>query len=312
MRLSELAAQRGIDSFQFEDFLFVSTPLRQDPARLVLVGGQALEVWGHFFGVAPPTGDHAPLTEDTDFLGSTHDARWLCKLLGRADTELVLAKDFDPSPNSAIAYIKRPDGRLLMIDFLRAIVGVKNDEIISSAVRIEVAGCVLQALHPLLCLKSRLANLERLASKRTTNGVMQAKWAVDIVRAYLLNLLDSQAPQRELIKQFSTVSEIAEFGSGPYCHKNFGIDPLDAITPEMVEKVGSRFVTDDWPRKLARIQEKRQNYKVILRVNLATLDPALSIPQMAFRTLTAEGTRQEHAPPQPSQPSHPRTQPLRR
>lgn len=140
-----------------------------------------------------------------------------------------------------------------MIDFLRAIVGVSNNDIATTAVRIEVAGCVLQLLHPLLCLKSHLANLEELASKRTTNGVMQAKWAIDIVRAYLLGLLESKASQRELIKQFSVVSELAEYGAGPYCYKNFGIDPLTAITPEMVEGVGSRFVTDDWPRRLARV-----------------------------------------------------------
>lgn len=102
---------------------------------------------------------------------------------------------------------------------------------------------------------------------------MQAHWAIDIVRAYLLDLLNSGVPQRELIKQFSTVSELAEFGSGPYCFKNFSIDPLTAISAEMVERVGSRFVTEDWPRKLARIEGKREAYaKLIMRFSLD--DPA--------------------------------------
>ncbi|WP_430421883.1 hypothetical protein [Methylibium petroleiphilum] len=281
MRLSELAAERGIDSFQFEDFLFVSGPLKQDPARLVLVGGQAIETWGHYFHVLPPTGDHVPLTEDTDFLGSANDARWLCKLLGRADTELILAKNFDPSPNAAIAYIKRPDGRILMIDFLRAIVGVNNADITSMAVRVEIAGNVIHVLHPLLCLKSRLANLATLASKRNTNGVMQAHWAIDIVRAYLVSLLGRGATQRELIKQFSVVSEIAEFGSGPYCFKHYKIDPLTAISAEMVERVGSRFVTEDWPRRLARIEEKRKRFaQQIMKFNLSDVAPNQTIPNI--------------------------------
>lgn len=281
MRLSELAVERGIDSFQFDDFLFVSQPLRQDPARLVLVGGQALETWGHFFSVLPPTGDRSPLTEDTDFLGSSQDAKWLCAQLGRGDTELVLAKQFDPSPNSAIAYIRRPDGRILMIDFLHAVLGVRSEEVSTTAVRIEVAGNLIQVLHPLLCLKSRLANLEGLSSKRNTNGVMQAHWAVSIAHAYLLNLLDSGVAQRELIKQFTMVSELAEFGAGPYCFKNFGIDPLSSITEEMVKRVGTRFVSEDWPRRLERIQKKRSSYKVILKVNLAGVNPAHLIPNLS-------------------------------
>lgn len=263
MRLSELAVQNGVDAFKFDDFLFVSRPLKQDPSRLVLVGGQALEAWGHLFQVAPPTGDHEPLTEDTDFLGNKEDARWLCKLLGKDDTDLVLAKDFDPSANTAIAFIRRPDGRILMIDFLHAIVGVSNAEITKSAVCADIAGCQLQILHPLLCLKSRLANIQSLPSKRNSNGVMQARWAIDIVRAYLSDLLERGASQKELIQQFSMVSEMAEFGAGPYCYKHCQLDPLAAISSEMAEQVGLRFATEDWPRRLARIEGKRQKEQSI-------------------------------------------------
>lgn len=287
MRLSELAAKNGIDSFEFEDFLFVGQTLKQDPTRLILVGGQAVEVWGNFFNVLPPTGDHAPLTEDTDFLGGREDAKWLCKLLGKDHTELVLAKDFDPSPNSAIAYLKRPDGRILFIDFLRAIIGVSNEDINKTAVRATVAGCDLMVLHPLLCLKSRLANLEKLPSKRNTNGQMQARWAIDIVRAYLLNLLERQeTTQRELIQQFTAVSHLAEFGSGPYCFKNFNLDPLNAITQEMVNRVGTRFVEEDWPRRLIRIEEKRKKKgQLVMRIDMSKLKPEQSIPAMRAPTL---------------------------
>ena len=280
MRLCELAAQNGIDSFEFEDFLYVGKSLSQDPGRLVLVGGQAIEIWGNFFKILPPTGDQAPLTEDTDFLGDRHDAKWLCKLLGRGETELVVAKDFDPSPNSAIAYLKRPDGRILLIDFLHGIVGVSNQEICKTAVRVTVAGCELQVLHPLLCLKSRLANLESLSTKRNTNGIMQAQWAINIVHAYLLNLLDREGvAQRDLIRQFTDVSELAEYGSGPYCYRNFGLDPLKAITQEMVDRVGSRFVDEDWPRRVARITAKREKIgRFAMRLDLSRLKPGQAIP----------------------------------
>lgn len=131
------------------------------------------------------------------------------------ETELVVAKDFDPSPNSAIAYLKRPDGRILLIDFLHGIVGVSNQEICKTAVRVTVAGCELQVLHPLLCLKSRLANLESLSTKRNTNGIMQAQWAINIVHAYLLNLLDREGvAQRDLIRGSETFPSSQSMGLG--------------------------------------------------------------------------------------------------
>ena len=253
-----------------------------------------------------PTGNHEPLTEDTDFLGSAEDARWLCKLLGRDATEIVLAKDFDPSPNSAIAYIQRPDGRILMIDFLRAIVGVRDQDVRAMAVPVEVAGNLLHVLHPLLCLKSRLANLEKLSSKRNTNGVMQAHWAIDIVRAYLLHLLDTGAPQRDLIQQFSMVSELAEFGSGPFCFQEYKIDPLTAISDDMVARVGTRFVTDDWPRKLARIAQKRARYpKLIMKIDMSQIKAGQSMPWMTPLDLrgSAVGRAAGTAPPTTQPPT---------
>ncbi len=184
MRLSAYVNQHGIDAFNFDDFIFVGQQVAKSPEALILVGGQVLETWGLAFNVLAPTGDTNPLTEDADWLGGKRDAIWLCERLGKAHTELVLAGDFDSTPSTAYAYLRRPDGRVLMMDFLRAIVGPSNEEIRKLAVPVQVADQVtLHVLHPLLCLESRMANLEVLPAKREGNGPMQAQWAVNIARA---------------------------------------------------------------------------------------------------------------------------------
>lgn len=66
MRLGAHVNQHGIDAFTREDFLFVGKRISRDPAKLILVGGQALEIWGIIFNVLAPTGDRFPLTADTD------------------------------------------------------------------------------------------------------------------------------------------------------------------------------------------------------------------------------------------------------
>lgn len=221
----------------------------------------------------PPTGERHPLTEDADFYGGKEDAIWLCKLLGKNDTELILSKEFDPSPNTAIAYVRRPDGRVLFIDFLRTVVGLTPAEIRDFAVPVSVGDIRFSVLHPLRCLESRLANLEHLPWKRTTNGIMQANWVIDIVRAYLRKMRSEGATDREMIKACHYVAEAAEFRSGPYCFHNHGIDPLRAVDAEILEMIGGRFVTDDWKRRTERIHSKRAKKVVSYKVDLTP--PAL-------------------------------------
>lgn len=265
MRLSQYVSEHGVDAFNFEDFLFVGSKLATDPNRLVLVGGQAIETWGHYFNVLAPTGQHEPLTEDTDWYGNSDDAVWLCRLLGRKNTELYIAKNFDPSPNAAQAYIERPDGRVLMMDFLRAVVGLTHDEIIQYAVPVNVSGVSLSVLHPLYCLESRLANLKELPSKRNTNGVMQANWAIDIVAAYLEKMPSNGASIRDVMKACRQLADASEYRAGPYCFEKYEIDPLRAASPATLDFIGGQFVTEYWKRRLERIASRRESNRKLVQ-----------------------------------------------
>jgi len=259
LRLSEAVRANGIDTFNVEDFQFVGSKLASDPDRLILVGGQAIEVWGHYFDVLPPTGNQEPLTEDIDWYGGKKDAIWLCSLLGgKSTTELLLAKDFDPSLSTALAYLERPDGRILMMDFLRGMVGLTTEQITKFAVSIVASDVKLNVLHPLYCLESRLANLANLPHKRNTNGIMQAEWTIDIAEAYLLRMRAGGASDKDMLKGCTQIAESAEFRSGPYCYRNYKIDPLRAVSDRVLAAIGGRFVTDDWPRRLQRIKAKRE------------------------------------------------------
>lgn len=262
MRLSQHAYQHGIDSFNADDFEFIGAKISEDPTRLILVGGQALEVWGLYLGVLAPTGDTHPLTQDADWLGSQEDAVWLCDLLGMDAIELKLADATEPGCSTGIAFMERPDGRIVLMDFLRAIVGPSVQEVERLAVPLMIGGKIqLNVLHPLLCLESRFANLAVLPSKRNGNGPMQAQWAIDIVAAYLLRLADAGASLRQLIKACHKVADCAEYKHGKFCLLTFGLDPLAAVSPELVERIGGRFAADDWPRTIARIEKRRAGWR---------------------------------------------------
>lgn len=266
-KLSHLVSEVGIDPFTRDDFFLVSSTVAHDPARLVLVGGQALEVWGVLLDVLAPTGETSPLTEDTDWLGSADDAQWLAELLGSEDVtvELTRATLDDNTPNTATMYIERRDGRILFMDFLHSVIGLSEADIKKLAVQIDLKFAPVQnpasirVLHPLHCLACRMANLKELPSKRGGNGQMQAHWAVDIMHAYLASVAQ-RGDAIQVRKACHVVAKLAEYGPAEYCYIQFNVDPLQAITPEVVEAGGELFATKDWPNTVERIKNKRAKW----------------------------------------------------
>jgi len=160
-RLSQIVKDAGIQAFTRDDFYLVCNGVTQDPARLVLVGGQAIEVWGVLLNVPAPTGDQNSLTEDTDWLGSAADAQWLANFLQCENAiELTKATLDDNTANTAVLLLQRPDGRILLMDFLHSITGLGNAAINKMAVLLELPNqhgklLSMRVLHPLHCLQSR-------------------------------------------------------------------------------------------------------------------------------------------------------------
>jgi len=258
--LGAYVREHGVAAFKFEDFIFVGEKVATDPSRLILVGGQALEVWSVVLNVPPPTTASTPLTEDTDWLGGKRDAQWLCKLLGdRKDVELKLAEMEEPA-STAMALIRRPDGRVLVMDFLHSIVGPSTNDVKRLAVLLQVRDFSFYILHPVLCLLSRLGNLAVLPAKRNGNGIAQAEWAIDIATAFLWKSMREGATERQMIKACHSIADYAEYHYGRRCYEDFRVDPLRAVTPAIVSAIGGKFEAIDWPGTVRRIEAKQRSW----------------------------------------------------
>lgn len=262
-RLLDLVKERGISAFTYDDVKFVSKPLLKNPERLILVGGQALEVWGVLLNVPPPTG--VALTEDTDWLGSEKDAQWLIESLGPIANDLQFPDKWDPTPSSALAFIQRDD-RILMMDFMRSIIGPDEDVIRQLAVRVTLMDDVtLTVLHPLHCLESRLANLKSIPAKRAGNGPIQAAWSLEIAKAFILEMMTAQQPQDEVRKACKMVAALIDSKRkrhyARYCHINYEINPLSAIPPEAIAYIGGDFQAKEWPRIVDRMTHKLASWR---------------------------------------------------
>ncbi len=253
-----MAEKQQIDFFTQADFDYVTVRVAQEPDRLILVGGQAVAVWGIYFDVPPPPGDYPVLTADTDWLGHQDDARQLCKSL-ESDTTTVefQAEDaFGFSANTAMALMHHEE-RTLLMDFLKNITGLETKEVERLALEITISGNRFRVMHPLHCLISRFANLKAHSIKRLGNGPIQAKWMIEITRRYLESLVDSEQPPDEVAKAIRIIANLAAFDPGKYCYLNMKLDALDAIPRSAIIYAGEGFAGKEWPVIIARINKKR-------------------------------------------------------
>ena len=210
----------------------------------VLIGGQAVAFWANHFGIKARL---PALTEDIDYLGTKAEAR---RTSGRLSLphRIRVAKPDDATPSAAVLSIRMegyPDP--VLIDYLAAIIGLDSNAIARSAVLVEYDGHPIRILHPIQLLQSKIWNLHGLESKRTAEGVEQARLAIEIVAAYVEN---AGMKKREMLQAVEAIGRFAATAPARYVRDRFDLDCLKAV-PESVLAPGvlpEAFREKRWPR----------------------------------------------------------------
>jgi hypothetical protein len=147
------------------------------------------------------------------------------------------------------------DGRKLIVDFLGTLIGLEQDEVRRMAVPIEVEGePPMLVMHPILCLQSRLENLQKLPGKRDGNGIAQARISVDVASAHLAEL-HGAGRHRVAGRTAKRISQIAASPAGVFTFCEYGIDPLLAIDPTRFPN--PLFRNREWPKLRKKPDRKR-------------------------------------------------------
>jgi len=144
------------------------------------------------------------------------------------------------------------------------LIGRTNAEVTKLAVELEHPEYgFIRILHPTLVLKSRIVNLHRLASKRDTNGVEQARLAVLVAKAFFENYVASgfagKNPDRYLIDRVIWLGKLALSDAGIFVFTHWRIDVMGAAPANII--TNKKFHTEHWPRLNARIRSKRDRKK---------------------------------------------------
>lgn len=159
----------------------------------------------------------------------------------------------------AKVYATVPEEGVKQIDFLSGIVGLDTDVIRKRASQLTlVDGTMIQLLHPLDVLESRLRNLDSLPSKRNAIGVAQARLAVSVVRAFIGQFMDASGDPRTVRQAIKRVEKLALDTRLSTVAFTYELDVLAAVPVERVAY--PRFHERQWPKTLERLERKRERF----------------------------------------------------
>jgi hypothetical protein len=230
-------------------------------AQVVLVGGQALAFWAHYYRVRAPADLRPYVTLDVDFLGTSAQAAAFADRLPGARLYVPTLDDHTPSSGRVVA--RNVLGRTLEVDFLHSLAGLSESDVRRNAVEIkdQQGRVLLRVMHPLYCLESRVRNLALLPDKRNRFGVAQAQLAVRVMRQHVMRVLDEPNGVRKALKLIERLADLALSEPGKRCFVDYRVDLLRAIPAQAVP--AAEFQQRRWPQIRAQTFAARKALRAL-------------------------------------------------
>lgn len=236
---SRLQSNLSVRYLNYSNFQDALVRIGADLAsKIVLVGGQALNLWADHFKTNETLDKYGPYSsKDIDFQGESNIVVDFARRLNGA------AQIPDPSESTVNTgvVIYTDEGENFKIDFIKVPYGLKETEVLEMAIPFEfkndkrLAEISLNVLHPIHCLVSRVSNCASLPGYKTEHALNQLKASVIIAKEFLADFLDkSPENQKKKIKIVKKLNEkIYKFCKFNIHAKevkdSLGIDPFDAV-----------------------------------------------------------------------------------
>lgn len=228
-----------------EDFV----PLLATKEPVLLVGGQAVNLWVLYYEAR--TAELAPfVSRDVDVLGDRETLKALGKLAG---TKPQLFPVRPPTNEVGVVIAKDAAGRPLLIEVLRYVHGVSNEELRDPVYTMALGETRVRVPGPIALLQAKIANVAEIAQA----GRQDSRHVLILARlvpAYLADLQTAAAEgrmeERKLIEFLERLLAILMTRSARGVFDDLRLDPktlFDALGHVKLPKVQA-FVTKRVPR----------------------------------------------------------------
>lgn len=224
---------------------------------VVLIGGQAIALWGAQLREYLLHDDEPVTSKDIDFQGPPSAVLASAELLAG---EARIATFDDHGPNSGVTVFSDHAGHRRVIDFLTAPYGLDAQDVEDSAIEVIVDGpdgepITLWALHPERCLRSRVAN-RSLMSKQTALARAQLEAAIGLVPAFGRYLLDEGVAPKKVMRLNERVFELAyHWDNAIAAYLEDGVDVWQAVLHD--ERLPERHRTIRLPQMEELVRRRR-------------------------------------------------------
>ena len=241
--------------------------IQQAKIELVLVGGQAINLWATQYAQPTPEWEqYRPFASvDLDFYGGRLEAMQCAEVLGG---DVTLAQNFEPTPNAGVVTILWQD-RPFRIDILASVYGLLDSDVATTALTFmgtgPLHGIQLKVLHPVLCLEGKLkclANLPQVGRQDEKH----LRLSILILQAFIMAQLNTQHPRMLLNLSEKVVNNLwTEAGLSVWYRHGIQIEhaiPIEAIAID--EPQWQRFLSIRWPQIQTQLSTKRSQYQRLM------------------------------------------------
>jgi hypothetical protein len=174
----------------FGDYLELLRVFDERKAEALIVGGQAVNFWAEAFEVEEPElQKYRPFTSaDLDLHRPDVAARHLLRAqVGSIEAERdPFGKAFTIVSHTFL--IQGKMGRVLAVDELKMVPGLRVDEVKKGALVVEFSGVRLRVLNPIACLKAKLHNVGSI-DQRGRQDEKHVRILIPCVRAFVRRLI---------------------------------------------------------------------------------------------------------------------------
>jgi hypothetical protein len=227
-------------------------PLLATKVPVLLVGGQAVNLWAMYYETR--TAALAPfVSRDVDVLGDRETLKALGKLAG---TKPQFFPVKPPTNEIGVVIAKDHHGLPLLIEVLRCVHGVSNEELRDPVYTLAVGETHVQVPGPIALLQAKLANVADIAQTGRQDTRHVAILA-QVLPAYLEDLqqaaVEGRMEERKLIEFLERLLTVVTARRARTAFKELQLDARQLFAGLGHEKLPklSRFLAKRLPRKLS-------------------------------------------------------------
>lgn len=249
--------------FDAADVLTVAANLTADDPAYV-IGGQATLLWAWYCADRRPLlATIDPTSKDIDYFGPRVIAERLAKVLG--GTVRLPGPDDMGTPNTA-TLDTHVNGKPITIDFLHSVIGLSRRDLQTGYVLLSIANdppIEIAVMHPIQCLKSRVANmLSPATQRRDMIAYGQLRAAIEVIIGYV----DEALVDGDTAEAHSCFVQVAHYlQSDPYGRRvanELSLDPIAVLLAfaddERLDPRYRRMTLANMIRRVRRRRESRQ------------------------------------------------------